>query len=266
MSGFIRNMPVPGEHGAWGVLYGSFCLAWLAAGGFDLRAPLLLLAFTGLFLAHEPLVKLIRTRGAGVQEAKRSLWKRWLVVYLLVGTVPGLLLVGAYRLWFLAPFGAAAAIVFGIHLTWSVQRRDRTLAGELLGAAALTLTAPAALYALTGSLDGRVLQIWGVNLLFFCSGIFYVRMKVSEFVRTESRTSRVIQSVLYHLILAAALILLVARDALPAPATIAFAPILFRGFWGAAFREAKLNLKRLGYTEVAYTVFYVVAAGWALRL
>ncbi|HUG43929.1 MAG TPA: YwiC-like family protein [Acidobacteriota bacterium] len=264
-NGPLRRMPIPGEHGAWGLLYGSFGVAWLAGGGFDHRALLLLLSFTGLFLAHEPLVKLIRTRRGSVDEAKRRRWKRWLLVYLLAGLPPAIFLLVADRLWFLLPLGAAAGILFGLHLTLSVQRRDRTLAGELLGVVALTLTAPAALYAFTGSLDTRILQIWGVNLLFFASGIFFVRMKVSEFIKTESRRSRLIQCIVYHLFLAAALILFVARESLPPAAALAFAPILFRGFWGAAFRESKLNLKRLGYTEVAYTVFYVLVAGWGLR-
>lgn len=258
-------MPIPGEHGAWGLLYGSFCVAWLAGGGLDHRAPLLLLSFTGIFLAHEPLVKLIRTWRRSAEESKRRQWSRWLLVYLLTGLLPAIFLLAAHRLWFLLPFGAAAGMLFGLHLTLSLRRRDRTLAGELLGAVALTLTSPAALYAFTESLDSRILQIWIVNLLYFSSGIFFVRMKVSEFIKTESRRRRLIQCIVYHLFLVAALALLFVREALPLVAVLAFAPILFRGFWGAAFRESKLNLKRLGYTEVVYTIFYVLVAGLGLR-
>ncbi|MEJ2146180.1 MAG: YwiC-like family protein [Acidobacteriota bacterium] len=61
------KVPIPHEHGAWAVLYSSFLVGWAATGRLHLTVIFLLTATTSLFLAHEPLIKLIRARKYGAR-------------------------------------------------------------------------------------------------------------------------------------------------------------------------------------------------------
>ncbi|MFQ5738151.1 MAG: YwiC-like family protein [Acidobacteriota bacterium] len=258
--------PIPKEHGAWALLYGPFLVVLLAFGHLQARTFLLVATLTAFFLAHEPLARLSRLAPTARTGARATLWKRWVGLYAILGLLFSGLLLAFYGLWNLLPLGAGVALLLTLHLLLASKRKERTLAGELIGALGLTAGAPIAYYVLTEELDGTALLLWFLNLLYFVSGIFYVKMRLSRFMERNDAGQRTWNCVLYHLFLLLSLALLISQQWLSAIAIAAFAPIVIRAFWPLIRGGGgRLNLKKIGYSEVAFTAFFVLVLSLTLR-
>lgn len=255
-----RSPIIPGEHGAWALLYGPFLVTLAVDGSIGLRAFLFLVAITALFLAHEPLARLVRSRKYRVAPRQRERWLLWLRVYISLLVVSTALLLSLYRLWLLVPIGAAAVTTLALHLAFMDRRAERRLAAQLLGVFGLTAVAPATWYVIRGQLDTTALVLWAVNILYFSSGVFHVKMVVSRHTKTRTAAARSVQSFLYHLLLLALIVAFAWRGSLPMLLALAFLPVLVRAFWGLVSPPGKLNLKRVGYSEVAHTVLFIILA------
>jgi hypothetical protein len=72
------------------------------------------------------------------------------------------------------------------------------------------------------------------------------------------------QALLYHAGLAAFLVIAVAAG-LPLLIVAAFAPILARAFYYIVRPTRELNLKQVGWTEVVYSLWFLLCASVALR-
>jgi hypothetical protein len=249
--------PIPKEHGAWALLYGPFLLVVAASGRFEWRLLVLLAAVTGLFLAHEPLSKLVRSSRFPVSKERVLYWKGWLSLYLLTALFSGLFLVWYFRLWLLIPFGLATTLIFILHLVLVGRRKERGLWGELVGAAGLTSTAPATCYVLEQDWETTCWLLWLLTFLYFTSGIFYVKMRVSQSIKVREHRKRVSHSVAYHTCLCVGLLLLTWFGRIPHLLFFAYVPITIRSITGLFAREEKLNIRRIGYTELAHTVLFV---------
>jgi hypothetical protein len=112
--------------------------------------------------------------------------------------------------------------------------------------------------------------LWLLLFLFFASGVFYVRMRVhGMFAHRKGEPSGLTQArwacVGYHALLLAAVPALTVVHLVPWPVLLAYGPALGRTAAGLRQRKADLNLRRLGWSEVALTVIFVsllVAAFW----
>ncbi len=262
----VWRPPIPKEHGAWALLYGPFVITLLAFGRADWRTPLFLLALTSLFLAHEPLSRLARPSSASTAPARQAYWHRWIMLEMAATLASGSLLIWLYELWILPLIGLIAAVPYLIHLRLVSRRQERLVAGELLGILGLTAAgAPATYYVMQQRLDSTAWLLLLVNFLYFSSAVFYVKMRVSPFSRKEDERQRRRQCLIFHLFLLASVTALVAAKLSHPLILLAFAPILIRAFWGLSQRGGRLNLKRIGYGEVAFTVLFVVFSVWAWR-
>ena len=175
-------MPIPREHGAWAVLYAPFLIGAASGGRFEVEILIFWVAVTAFFLARHPLSRLARLRVVeSIDPDKFNYWMRWFVIYLGTGLAATVPLLFYYQLWYLIPLGGVSALVLLAHLYLSTRRAERRLLGEFLGVAGLTLTAPGAYYVLQGRLDDVGFLLWFWNLLYFTSGIFYVKMRVGCF-------------------------------------------------------------------------------------
>ncbi len=252
-------MPIPREHGAWAVLYASFISGAASVGRFEVEILIFWVAVTAFFLARHPLSRLARLRAVGPIDAdKFNYWMHWFVIYLGVGLAATVPLLFYYQLGYLIPMGSAAVLVLLAHLYLSGKRAERNLLGEFLGVAGLTLTAPGAYYVMQGRLDDVGFLLWFWNLLYFTSGIFYVKMRVGCFARKPDAHLLLWQCVLYHLLLLFLIIPWVWWGWVSELFLIAFLPIVVRAFAGMLIRRRGLNLKRIGYTEIGFTVIFVV--------
>ena len=251
-------MPVlPKEHGAWALLYGPFLLTMAALGRFEVRVLAFFLTFTALFLAHEPLSKLVRSARHGAPRSQLIYWKRWLAVYLGVALTAGLYLLWQYRLWDLVPLGLLIITLLLLHLYLIRERREKAVWGELLGVVGLSATAPATYYVMEGRWDETCILLWFLSFLYFTSGIFYVKMKVSRFIKSAGPRNRVRHCIVYHVFLFVTLLLLSWSGFISPLLILAYVPIITRAFVGVSAREERLNIRKIGYTELAHTCLFL---------
>lgn len=275
------GLPLPREHGAWVMVYGSF-LAGLIAVPVWKPGPVafLLAAVTFAFLAQEPARLLLRKRGDQNTRA-------WLIGQSLAMSACGIALVARYHLYDLLVIGAIGAALFGAQvmlLRTPVQsplpggrtvakRRDRTLEGELLAVPALALPASAATIALTGHLTSVAVWVWIACTLFFASGIVSVKLLLAS-AKHRKDWSPALRGMLgrghcaYH----GALLVIVALAAIRLGGNAGW--LLLAAYLPAIVRAARVwwkldgvlpPLKRVGMVETVIALVFITVAGAALR-
>jgi hypothetical protein len=234
-------------------------------GHFEFSVFLFLLATTAIFLAHEPLAVLVRLnpkRPSSPQIFRESKW--WLAIYSTFALAATLPLILQYQRWWLVPFGIVLIAFLTAHIYLASKREERTIGGEFLGVISLTLTAPGAYYVVTGRLDRFCLLLWALNIVYFTSSIFYVKMRVSRFAKKKDAARLTWQCLSYHVLLMALVGLLIWQGWITLVAAIAFLPIVVRTFAGMKEQKGKLNLKRIGIAESVYTLLFVVFLAWGM--
>jgi hypothetical protein len=222
----VPRPPLPREHGAWGILLIPFATAVGVSGVFDLKVALLLASVLSFYLARTSYLK------SNV---------KWTTILLAGSTACTAPLLVVWHLWWLAAFGAIAAPL-------AFRKTERSVMMQLLAVCGLTLTAPAAWYTATVRLDISALLLWLFNALYFAGGVFYVKMHIATAI--ERKPAGRLPVVLYYGALTGVLGWW--------PVGLAFVPVILRAFVGAARVSPFLRIKRLGWTEVAYSLAFAV--------
>jgi hypothetical protein len=240
------------------MLYVPFVAGALVGGSFSLRVVLLFLAITFFFVARESLLAWWRARRLGKPSpggvgAAAS-------IYLGLAALFGSPLILYYELYWLAALALVGVALLAINAEQGVRRQDRTASGEFMAIGGLTLTAPAACYAGSGSWDITAFWLWALCALYFASSVFYVKLRVYVLnPRKEQARRRMWRaSACYHIILLASLAALSTTGRLSLLATFAFAPVLVRAFWFLLKPAGQLSLKRIGVLEIVYSVVFLV--------
>lgn len=219
------GLPMPREHGAWGILLIPFATAVGVTGVWNLPVALLLASVLCFYVARTSWLK------------KNY---RWTALLLAGSAACALPLLVVWKLWWLAAFGAVAAPL-------AFRKTERGIAMQLLAVAGLTLTAPAAWYVATGKLDYR---LWLLNALYFAGGVFYVKMHIAAAIaRRADKFRQGAATMIYHGVLAVV-------AALWWPVGLALLPAVARAFVGVARLSPTLRIKRLGWTEVAHSLVF----------
>ena len=263
--------PKPKEHGAWGMLYVPLVTAAGIAGTFNVQVLLVAAAVTFVFLSQRPYAQLL---SSSVVRRDHDLLHRnlaWLAGYWVMALLFFGYLYNIYDLSALPRFVLIAIPIAAI-FTWFLWKNSvRSVAGELTGICGLTLTAPLAHYAAIGEVQSTAFWLWALCILYFASSVFFVKAVVNSFLKSRVKataaptvTSRV--CVCYHGGLALLLAGLCLLGLIPALALVAFLPVIARGLWGIPTGQPKLNLPRIGWTEVIYSLFFAVATILAMRL
>ena len=248
-TGQLTKPPLPREHGAWGILLIPFATAVGVSGVFDLKVALLLVSVLCFYVARTSWLK-----GSA----------KWTTI-LLAGNVACVVpLLFVWHLWWLTLFGAVAAPL-------AFRKTERSVAMQLLAVAGLTLTAPVAWYTATGELDTRAGLLWMLNALYFAGGVFYVKMHIAAALRRKafmSLAEKARQGILvlaYYTGLVAVLLALTLGGVITFWVLLAYAPVVLRAFVGVGRLGSTLRIKRLGWTEVAYSLVYAVVLVGAFR-
>jgi len=257
-----RALLVPREHGAWGMLL--IPLATGAAVGMLGRGhlgPVLLLtaAVLALFWLKTPVESWLGTGTLRVQTAQERALVRAVILPLAVISVAslcGLFWQGNNRS--LACLGAIAGSAFGAQVFLKRMGRTMRMAAEVVGALALTTTAPAAYCVAAGRLDAKAWTLRLLNWLFAADQIHFVWIRIRG-ARAGAWGQKLALGWTFlagNILLGATLALACYFKWLPQAAPIAFLPILFRGLAWFARKSQPLNVRHLGWTEMVHALVF----------
>jgi len=260
---------LPREHGTWAMLLAPWAVGCGVARRLGAAELLLLTAILLLFLAHNQLLAGVRLRFAATPDPTAVARARLrllvlasaaalpLVALLLVWRLTGLLALGAVGL---GPAFASVALVRA--------KRDRGVPGQVLAAAALTLSAPAAHYVAAGGWSRQAVALWAVSFLFFLGAVSYVQFKIDA-LRLRSAFESLGQRAAFALgmlaldvaIIAAAALALWLGDLSPW-ALVAFGPVTVQTLVGVVRLDRAARLKRLGFLALGHSLAFALLVAW----
>jgi hypothetical protein len=259
-----RALILPREHGAWGLLLvpmitGAGVAFHQASHIFPLI--LLLTAALALFWLRTPLESLLGTSAMRAQTLEESHTLRSIIVLLAsiaAVTLAGLLWAGRNAgLW---PLGAAVAAAFIAQAVLKKLGRRTRMLSEMVGTIGLTASAPAAYYVITGEFNATAWMLWLANILFAGDQIHYVQLRIHtakiQGFRAKFATGWVFA--LGQALMTAIITLACLARLMPAIASLAFAPLLFRGWFYFVQEPTPLVVRRLGWSELKHATAFCV--------
>ena len=254
---------LPREHGAWAMWIVPILSAAIVTR-FSALCYLFFLSFALLFVAHHPIVLIVKRR-------KLSEWRElWQVGVLAIPAfLLGLTLVlFAGRVWLIL-FGAVELALFAVSVKNFLDREQRSFINELGIVAALTLTAPAAYYVVSGELDATAAELFLMNFLFFGSSVFYVKMRI-EFLKEKGKwegkaRTALVMTIIYHFFLLAILMSATAVGVFNPWLLAGFVPVLAQVIVGTLSGKKKMSFTRLGVALVFQSAVFLGVMGVFFR-
>jgi hypothetical protein len=245
------------------MFYIPFLLGILVGGRFNGAVLVLLVAASALFISRESLLIVWRSRGRGQVNAAAV---RLLSIYLGLALGGGLLLLLHYRLAALLWLGLPGLGLLLLNGRQAAQREDRTIPSEILAICGMTLSAPAAHYAATGYWTATTWWLWLFSILYFTSSVFYVRYRVTSLHGRDPELKKKVTrlSLLYHLLLPTILVMIIVTAEWSLLLLAAFLPIIGRALFHHLRPPAGLDLRRIGLSEIAYAVIFLILTVAAL--
>ena len=258
-----RALILPREHGAWGLLL----VPMVTGAGVAFHQPshifpliLLLTAALALFWLRTPLESLLGTSAMRAQTLEEAHTLRSAIV-LLAGiasvALAGLLWKGRNAdLW---PLGAVVAAAFIAQAILKKWRRTRMLS-EMVGIVGLTAAAPAAYYVVTGEFNITAVTLWLANILFAGDQIHYVQLRIhtAKIQGFRAKLAHGWGFAIGQALMTAIITLASMSRLLPPIASLAFAPLLFRGWFYFVQEPTPLVVRRLGWSELKHATAFCV--------
>jgi 4-hydroxybenzoate polyprenyltransferase len=262
------SVSVPRQHGAWSILLASYLVGVAALGGNVAPALVLLVAVVGGFMARHAIVSAVRM---SEDDLRKRAVEGWAALYGVFGALSAAVLLTVYHRWLLVPLGALALVPALVALILEQRRQDRTLAGELVGAVGLSLIAPLASYAASGTLEGRTWALWFLTAGFFAGSVFHiryvVRCKAARAGTLAARLHAALPSVCFHFAALVAAFALGALGLLPRLAPYALVYALARVCAAVGSRRtAPVVIRRVGFAEVGHTLAFMALLVAAYRV
>jgi hypothetical protein len=260
---------LPREHGAWGILLIPYLTAVAVAGRLSLAVVLAVAAVLLAFLARYPLELLLVPglyRRAGSPSIRRARALAWL--YGLLAAAVGVLLIIGWELLLLLPIGLLALVFFSFHIWVGRRGSDRSWTAELVGTIGLTLSGLVGWIAATGGLTKTGLLVWGLNCVFFCTGIVYVKARIRSRLAVHRPELRQVTRFMlgFHLVVVLLVLTLVAVRWVSLLTLLPFVVAAARASWGARRTDQAFALRRLGWSEVGLSVFFATFLTLGFRL
>jgi hypothetical protein len=259
-----RALIIPREHGAWGMLLVPLVTgAAVGVLGGGHVAPVLLLttAVLTLFWLRTPVESWLGTSSVRVQtRQERQLVSGVILPLAAIAAVSLSVLLWQGRNRELVWLGMIAGIAFTAQNFLKRMGRATRMAAEVVGALALTSTAPAAYCVATGRLDARAWALWLLNWLFAANQIHFVWLRIRG-ARAAGLSEKLTTGWSFmtgQIFLSLILALAYHFSWLPGLTMFAFIPALFRGSAWFAKRPQPIVVRRLGWTELAHAVVFGV--------
>jgi len=251
---------------------------------------LLLVAALALFWLRTPVESLLGTSAlrAQTQDERRAvviviaglgtvaalalgtlLWAGKNPLLWLIGTAGGAALAGQELLkvrWRQPPFGRLRA---GSRLSRQGEARrplskqsaqQLRMLSEIIGTIGLTASAPAAYYVITGKFGATAWILWLANLIFAGDQVHYVQLRIHT-ARIEGFRAKLKRGWTFaagQLVMTLLLTIACLLGLIPAVASIAFSPLLFRGWYYFIQGPRPLVVRKLGWNELSHAVAFCV--------
>lgn len=259
-----RALILPREHGAWGLLLvpmvtGAGVAFHQASHIFPLI--LLLTAALALFWLRTPLENLLGTSAMRAQTLDESHTLRSAIA--LLGGIAAVAL--AALLWAgknagLWPLGVAVAAAFIAQAILKKLGRRTRILSEMVGTIGLTAAAPAAYYVITGEFNQTAWTLWLANILFAGDQIHYVQLRIHT-AKVQGFRAKLAHGwgfALGQALMTAIITVACMARLMPPIASLAFAPLLFRGWFYFIQEPAPLIVRRLGWSELKHATAFCV--------
>jgi hypothetical protein len=266
-----RSLIFPREHGAWGLLLVPLvtgAAVGLRPGGPIIRLVPLVIAALALFWLRTPVESWLGTGPMRAQQGGELRVVRRTAVML--GVVSSLALVCLF--WHgrnpgLVWIGAVAAVAFAAQALLRKAWRQARIAAQIIGAAGLASTAPAAYYVASGHWNSTAWTLWIANFAFAANQIHFVQLRIHA-ARAATKADKIAAGrgfLAGQFLLVMALVLSCAFRVFPWYGAFAFLPLLYRGFTWFARKSVPLAVRALGWSELAYAVGFGVLLVWGVR-
>ena len=260
----VKRLELPREHGAWGMLTVAVGAGLFTAGQPGEGSAWLVLAALLAFSSRESLVQTLRAWRRG-RAAGRS--GRLALVKLVLLALTGGVLFLRLGLWGLLAPALVAGVLGALHLKHALAGRERTVGGQMVAIAAITMAAPAAHYATLGLWRWQAVAIWGLCALYFTSAVFYLKVRVGTVSSKRALDLPQVRQrcALHHAFLALVVVALAAGTSLGPTLVLAYLAVLLRATWYLVRPSHVLSLKRIGYLEVTYSAIFLTFLVLAMR-
>lgn len=257
---------IPREHGATAMLLTPFFAAAILLRHVYWQEAVALLAIVITFAVKDPLIVLARQRWVWKQEHPETRAARQSATFelaLLAVCGIALALTRDWRAFAVLFLAAAAFTALAVHRT--VHNRQRSVAFQLLSAAALTSSSIAAVLSGAGYIPNWCWLLWGLSTLQATAGIFVVHARLDARVtarKGESAASknRTAAFLLQILLLFGAVLFIVVWDQpwIAAALVITAACYLFELRRQRNPASLQMPLKRVGQQALAVSTFFAV--------
>ena len=194
----MNKPPFPKEHGAWGILLGSFLSVVAMTKTFTVSLFLFLTAIVLFYFSRNLFLQIWRDK------SNLSNWI-WFFIFVLLGW--GFLITSVFlaNFWLIIPLSLLMAIFLLIEILLIHAKKQRSFFAQLIGTIGLTSIAPLSFILLQKQVLLEAILIWIINILFFCSEILYVRYQIALMKKRVSEYSELnkyrISVICYHFLL-----------------------------------------------------------------
>ncbi len=263
----IPNPIFPKEHGAWAVLFIPLICGVSYAKQFSMDSIFIVLASLSFFLAYVPMQYLLKSI------IKKSLTREkifqsafWATIYASAGIIFFLpiILKGNVEIAFI---GIIAAVFFALNFLWTMHH-PKTIVGDLLAVAGLTLSAPLGYYAAGKTLYSTAILLWCIHFLYFSGAVFYVHMKISavSLKKNECNLAEKISvgkyTIAYVIFSAILLAVLFSYTIISVGVLVAFVPLYVHCIYGTFMLSSEVHFKKVGFALLFHSVFYAIIVGF----
>ncbi len=265
----VLSSTVPKQHGAWSILISCYVLGTFVGGSIGLDGFVLLLSLIFSYLARHAWNVYQRTKRGSDRRTEVLMWA---ATYSLIVLATGAYLVMFGGLWGLLGIGAIALFLGALTILASQHGMEFTAGGEVMGILGLVLAAPAAEYVATRSISTQTIGLFILTALFFCGSVYHVRYLVRSKRATqgpfEERIKCGWKSILYHILTIVIIAYLSFVYAiLPSLAIVAVIPVTLKALYTVGRRYKRtLQVRQIGYREVAHTIIFIFLASLAFYL
>jgi hypothetical protein len=255
----------PKEHGTWAMLLVPWAIGCGVARQTDVKELLLFVAMLMFFLAQNQISNWRRLRFAISPDPLAFARVRNLFLIFSVGGIGAALpLITLYHLTALFYFGVIAAALLIVTMILVDRKLDRSLAGQVLASAGLSMSAPLAYFVARGELERTAFELWALNFLFFLGGVFYVQLKIDALVGKAELRSLVakIKFAAPVLTLDATFLTLafftLQLGSISPWIILAFVPTTFQAIVGTLRLNHPAKLKRVGVISTVHSTLFAL--------